>query len=211
MIKVAIADDHLMVLKGLESMLGDSDEMEISSTYTDGRSLLVGVASELPDVLLLDINMPDLNGIELCKEISEKYPEISIIGLSNFSDTNYIKNMLRNGASGYLLKNTDKTEITRAIVCVHNGGTFLPQNLQKLLIKESIGSPANNSFIPKITRREKEVLELISREYTNQEIAEKLFISIKTVENHRSNLIQKLNVKNTAGLVRAAFEKGLIS
>lgn len=210
MIKISICDDHQMILKGLESMLEDTGSIQILDTFSNGRELREVIPSRVPDVLLLDINLPDTSGIELCRELNIKFPSLSIIALSNHSETAFIKNMLRNGASGYMLKNTDKNELIRAIECVHHGGRYLPRSIQKILLNESIGNPVSSSFIPKLTRREKEVLDLIAREYTNQEIADTLFISTKTVENHRSNLIQKLGVKNTAGLVRVAYERGLL-
>ena len=210
MIKVAICDDHTMVLRGIETMLEDSDMIIITATYNLGKQLLAEIDNNLPNVLLLDINLPDSNGIELCRELIKKHPQLLIIGLSNYSETGFIKNMLRNGAKGYLLKNTDKQELILAITTVHKGGTYLPRNIQDILLNESIGNPSQISFIPKLTRRETEVLHLIAKEHTNQEIAELLFISTKTVESHRNNLIQKLGVRNTAGLIRVALEKGLL-
>ena len=210
MIKVAICDDHTMVLRGIETMLEDSDMIIITATYNLGKQLLAEIDNNLPNVLLLDINLPDSNGIELCRELIKKHPQLLIIGLSNYSETGFIKNMLRNGAKGYLLKNTDKQELILAITTVHKGGTYLPRNIQDILLNESIGNPSQISFIPKLTRRETEVLHLVSKEHTNQEIAELLFISTKTVESHRNNLIQKLGVRNTAGLIRVALEKGLL-
>ena len=210
MIKVAICDDHTMVLRGIETMLEDSDTIITTATYNLGKQLLAEIDNNLPNVLLLDINLPDSNGIELCRELIKKHPQLLIIGLSNYSETGFIKNMLRNGAKGYLLKNTDKQELILAITTVHKGGTYLPRNIQDILLNESIGNPSQITFIPKLTRRETEVLHLIAKEHTNQEIAELLFISTKTVESHRNNLIQKLGVRNTAGLIRVALEKGLL-
>ncbi len=211
MIKVAILDDHSMVLRGIETMLEDSDIITISATYNLGKQLLGELENNVPNVLLLDINLPDSNGIDLCKELTKKYPDLAIIGLSNYCEIGFIKNMLRNGAKGYLLKNTGKQELITAITTVHKGANYLPRNIQDILLNDSIGSPSQISFIPKLTRREKEVLILIAKEHINQEIADLLFISSKTVESHRNNLIQKLGVRNTAGLIRVAIEKGLLS
>ncbi|WP_298319576.1 response regulator transcription factor [uncultured Aquimarina sp.] len=209
MITVSVLDDHIMVLRGLETMLEDSDLITIIATYDNGQKLLEGLVNTSPNVLLLDINLPDSNGIELCKTITKTYPQISIIGLSNYNESGFIKNMMRNGAKGYLLKNSSKSELIEAIKAVHNGETYLPKIIKNKLLNESIGI-RSSSFIPKLTRREKEVLQLISREHTSEEISKKLFVTIKTVEAHRSNLIQKLGVRNTAGLIRVAFEKGLL-
>ncbi len=211
MIKVAVLDDHNMVLRGIETMLEDSDVIKITATYDRGMQLSENIANNLPDVLLLDINLPDSNGIDLCKALTKEYPELAIIALSNYSETGFIKNMLRNGAKGYLLKNTDKQELITAITTVHKGTTYLPRVIQDILLNDSIGNTSQITFIPKLTRREKEVLNLIAKEHINQEIADLLFISSKTVESHRNNLIQKLGVRNTAGLMRVAIEKGLLT
>ncbi len=210
MIKVAILDDHNMVLRGIETMLEDSDTIKVIATYNRGRQLLKNISNDLPNVLLLDINLPDSNGMDICKELTKKHPELAIIALSNYSETGFIKNMLRNGAKGYLLKNTDKQELITAITTVHKGTNYLPRGIQDILLNDSIGNPSQVTFIPKLSRREKEVLNLIAKEHINQEIAELLFISTKTVESHRNNLIQKLGVRNTAGLIRLAVEKGLL-
>lgn len=209
MIRVAILDDHNMVLKGIETMLEDSDIISIVATYSLGKQLLNDIENKMPNVLLLDINLPDSNGLDLCRELSKQYPELAILALSNYSETGFIKSMLRNGAKGYLLKNTGKQELITAIKTVHEGNKYLPRGVQDILLNDSIGG-AQTSFIPKLTRREKEVLNLIAEEHTNQEISEILFISSKTVESHRNNLIQKLGVRNTAGLIRVALEKGLL-
>ncbi len=211
MIKVAILDDHNMVLRGIETMLEDSDTIKVIATYNRGRQLLENISNNLPNVLLLDINLPDSNGMDICKELTKKHPELAIIALSNYSETGFIKNMLRNGAKGYLLKNTDKQELITAITTVHKGTNYLPRSIQDILLNDSIGNPSQVTFIPKLSRREKEVLNLIAKEHINQEIAEILFISTKTVESHRNNLIQKLGVRNTAGLIRLAVEKGLLN
>ncbi|WP_282079398.1 response regulator [Aquimarina algiphila] len=209
MITVSILDDHTMVLRGLETMLEDSNSIKVKATYKKGQELLKNLQNNSYDVLILDINLPDINGIELCKRITKTYPNISIIGLSNYSETGFIKNMIRNGAKGYLLKNTSKDELEEAIKTVYKGETYLPSILKNKLLNESIGVKSS-SFIPKLTRREKEVLQLIAKEHTNEEIAQTLFITVKTIEAHRSNLILKMGVRNTAGLIRVAFEKGLL-
>lgn len=211
MIEVAILDDHNMVLRGIETMLEDSDTIKITATYDRGKQLLENIANNLPNVLLLDINLPDSNGMDLCKELTKNYPTLAIIALSNYSETGFIKNMLRNGAKGYLLKNTDKQELITAITTVYKGDNYLPRGIQDILLNDSIGDTSQITFIPKLTRREKEVLNLIAKEHINQEIGELLFISTKTVESHRNNLIQKLGVRNTAGLIKVAIEKGLLS
>ena len=209
-IKTAIVDDHTMVIEGLRSMLEGSDLVEVVLTATSAEDFMVQFESSPPQVLLLDINLPGKNGIELCAELSSSHPDMAIIGLSNFSDTPFIKNMMRSGAKGYLLKNTRKEELVEAIKTVAMGNIYLPQDIRNQLLNESIGTHKATGFIPKLSRREKEVLQLIAAEMTSSEIADKLFISLKTVESHRKNLHQKLNVRNSAGLIKTAIQKGLI-
>ncbi len=209
MINVVILDDHLMVLEGLQTILCNEQNISVTNTFSRGKDLLYFLKTETPCLILLDINLPDSNGIDLCKAITNLYPQINIIGLSNFSDTGFIKNMMRNGAKGYLLKNTTKNELIEAIKTVHYGDTYLPKILKDKLLNESLGVQTS-SFVPKLTRREHEILTSIAEELTNNEIAEKLFISIKTVESHRKNLLQKFGVRNTAGLIKEAFTKGLL-
>jgi len=211
MITVSITDDHLMVVEGLKTMLKRVEDIQIISTYNNIQDTVVGLKTNLPDILLLDINLPDGNGIVLCKQLKLTYKELKIIALSNYEEISFIKQIIKNGANGYLLKNTNLVELVDAIKTVKNNQLYLPQKLQNLLLNDSLGKPQKNSFsVPSLTRREKEVLELIAKEYTTEEIAESLFISAKTVEAYRSSLIQKLEVKNVAGLIRVSIEKGLI-
>lgn len=211
MTTISITDDHFMVVEGLKTMLNRLDDLKIISTFHTFNDTLEGLKSELPEILLLDINLPDGNGIILCKQLKTIYKDLKIIALSNFEDVSFIKQILKNGANGYLLKNTNLTELVEAIESVKNNKLYLPQKLQTILLNDSIGKPQINSFsVPNLTRREKEVLELIVKEFTTEEIGEKLFISTKTVEAYRGNLMQKLEVKNVAGLVRVSLEKGLI-
>lgn len=210
MIEIAITDDHQIVVEGIRTMLKSNKEIVVLQSFNTVAETMIGLTSNI-QVLLLDINLPDGSGITACKEILLKFPEIHIVALTNFEDVTFIKQIIKNGARGYLLKNTDKSELLSAIKTVLTGERFLPPKIQELLLNESLGKPANSSFfLPKLTSREKEILDLIIKEFTTDEIAEKIFISVKTVESHRSNLIQKLGVKNTAGLVRVAFEKGLV-
>lgn len=210
MIEIAITDDHIIVIEGIRMMLKSNKEIVILQSFTNITDTFDGLDKSVK-VLLLDINLPDGNGITACKDLLQKFPNLRIIALTNFEDVSFIKQIIKNGAMGYLLKNTDKKELVNAIKTVLEGERYLTQNIQEMLLNESLGKAAPSSFfVPKLTSREKEILDLIIKEYTTEEIAEKIFISVKTVESHRSNLIQKLGVKNSAGLVRVAFEKGLI-
>lgn len=210
MIQIAITDDHTIVIEGIKNMLKSDKAIDIIQSFENLTDTFENLNCNV-QVLLLDINLPDGSGITACKELLEKYNDLKIIALTNFEDTIFIKQMMKNGAMGYLLKNTGKSELVTAIKTVLKDERYLPQNIQEMLLNESLGKCTSSSFfIPKLTSREKEILALIIKEFTTEEIAEKIFISIKTVESHRSNLIQKLGVKNTAGLVRVAFEKGLV-
>lgn len=166
----------------------------------NAASCLAFLHNQQPDVLFLDINLPDKSGIDLCKEIKEKYPDIHILGLSSFNQQSYIQKMIQNGASGYVLKNASLEEIVRAIEVVLQGNIFL-SNEASVTMREN-----KDAQIPIITRREKEVLKLIAEGLTNKEMAEKLFISTTTVDTHRNNLLSKFNVKNTANLIRMAAQ-----
>jgi DNA-binding NarL/FixJ family response regulator len=209
MIKIAITDDHTIVIEGIKTMLKLSKEIEVVQSFENLKDTFESL-SETVEVLLLDINLPDGSGIEACKELLKQHSDLKIIALTNFEDSIFIKQILKNGALGYLLKNTSKSELTEAIVQVKKGKRFLPKKISDILLNDSIGLENSSYFIPKLTVREKEILALIIKEFTTDEIANELFVSIKTVESHRSNLIQKLGVKNSAGLVRVAFEKGLM-
>jgi len=210
MITIAITDDHQMVMQGIETMLRYEPDMVISYKYNSVASTLEGLSNQQPDILLLDINLPDGNGIDLCKQLTGLYPKLKIIALSSFSEIAFVKRILNNGASGYLLKNTSKEELIAAFKMVLEGGQYLQKDIQKKLLQSSLGQKKTASFIPKLTRREKEVLTSISEELTTQEIADKLFIGVKTVETHRMNLISKLGARNSVGLVKIAMEKGLL-
>lgn len=209
MIQIAITDDHTIVIEGIKNMLKSNKEIEVLQSFENLNDTFENL-NDLVEVLLLDINLPDGNGINACKELLVKHKGLKIIALTNFEDSIFIKQILKNGAMGYLLKNTSKTELTDAIKEVVNGNRYLPKKITDILLNDSIGIENSSYFIPKLTSREKEILALIIKEYTTDEIANELFVSTKTVESHRSNLMQKLGVKNSAGLVRVAFEKGLV-
>lgn len=195
--KVFIVDDHYMVIEGIRSLLQNEKDIEWTGHATNADSCLSFLQHQLPDVILMDISMPGKSGIELCKEVKEKYPSIFIIGLSTFNQQSFIQKMIDNGASGYVLKNATKEEILEAIDRVAKGKTYLSFEAAQAMREK----PENN-FI--LTRREKEVLGLIADGLTNNEIAQKLFISVTTVDTHRKNLLAKFEVKNVASMIKAA-------
>ena len=212
MINVVITDDHQMVLEGLTLLLDGTKGITVKQCYRSAHLLLAGLKEHLPDVVLMDINMPEMNGIEACKLVKKEYPTVKVIALSMISESNLIKLMLENGADGYLHKNAGRDEIVEAISDVHAGKKFLSQEISDILIGQDLKDDhkISNSPFPKLSRREEQILELIIDEKTTQEISEQLFISFGTVETHRRNIMIKLGVKNTAGMVRIALEYGLV-
>ncbi len=209
MIRILIVDDHQVVLDGIQSMLEQEEDISIAGKSMNGTDALEFLKTNPVDVALIDINMPGMDGIELCKAIRKNHPEIKVLALTTFNEVSFITNMMKSGASGYLLKNTTKEELITAIKTIQKGEQYLAREVQEKLISASFGKK-DTAFIPKLTRREKEVLKLIMEEFTTKEIAEKLFISTATVETHRLHLLNKLGVRNTAGLVKVAIEKGLV-
>jgi DNA-binding NarL/FixJ family response regulator len=197
---IFIVDDHYMVIEGIRSLLRQEIEVEWMGHAMNAASCLAFLQQQQPDVILMDINLPDRSGIELCKEVKTKYPAIHIIGLSSFNQQSFIQKMLDNGASGYVLKNATREELTEAIELVMQGQLFLSDEAASTVRKNE------DSKIPILTRREKEVLTLIAGGLTNHQIGEKLFISTTTVDTHRKNLLSKFEVKNTATLIRLAAQ-----
>jgi DNA-binding NarL/FixJ family response regulator len=208
--KIAITDDHQMVLKGIETMLAETKEVDVVGFYNNGAQTLEGIQKDNPDILLLDINLPDINGIELCKQLKAAHKSLKILAISNYDEVSFIKRMLHNGADGYLLKNTDRLELLSAFKTVLNGEQYLQRDIEKKLLNQSIGKKTINNLMVKLTRREKEVLQAIAEELTTQQISEKLFISPKTVETHRMNIMSKLGAKNSVGIIKSAIENDLL-
>lgn len=203
-IQVFIVDDHYMVIEGIRSLLQGEKEIDLIGHASNAASCLSFLQSRKPDVILMDISMPDKSGVELCKEVRTLYPNVFVIGLSTFNQFTFIDTMMENGASGYLLKNAAKEEITTAIHEVAKGKTYLSHAAATTL------KNAAHEESPVLTRRENEILRMIADGHTNPEIADKLFLSISTVDTHRKSLMRKLNIKNTALLIRYAIEHKLI-
>lgn len=202
-IKVFIVDDHYMVIEGIRSLLQNEKDIEWSGHATNAASCLAFLQHNRPDIVLMDINLPDKNGIELCKEVKEKYPSIFIIGLSTFNQQSFIQKMMDSGASGYVLKNATQEELMEALKTVLKGKTYLSDEATHTLQK-------NEEHKIVLTRREKEVLEMIAEGFTNSEVAAKLFISTATVDTHRKNLLAKFDARNIASLIKTAMQLQLI-
>ena len=197
-----------LIVAGMQKMLAAIDEIKIAGTAGSAIEALKILNSVPVDIALLDINLPDINGIELCKKIKKEFPAVKVLGISTYCDRSYVSRMIENGALGYLAKSADAEEIVRAIRTAGRGQLYLSLSTEQLLQPPSV--PTSPGTLPALTRREKEVLQLIADGLTNPQIAENLFISPLTVDSHRKNLLTKLNVNNTAALVRLAVEQRLL-
>lgn len=209
-ITVTIVDDHPVVINGIQKIIAEYDHLELYHSCSDERSLLASLRMRQPDVLLMDIQMQGKQGDELAKTVLQQYPDIAILALTNLDQPFHVRNMFLNGARGYILKTASPDNLIRAIETVYNGAQYIDNGLRNRMLNDILISRTSTHTIPTLTKREKEILELIAEELTSQEIAQKLFISLSAVENHRLNLLFKLNVKNAVGLVRKAMQMGLI-
>lgn len=213
-INVMIADDHRLVIDGIKLMFSTEEDIACVGEASNGQELLDLLKVQPADVVLLDIDMPILNGLDTCKKLQKLYPDLRIIILSMLKEASLIKTLLKYGIKGFLLKNSGKEEIVDAIREVHDGKSSLNDEVSSILIQSLSNqkqkkNSRSNPF-PQLSRREKQVLQLIVDEHITSEIAEKLFISPDTVESHRRRLLSKIGVRNTAGLVRACMEYGLL-
>lgn len=212
-IKISIVDDHPMVISGLSNMLKPFAHFEVVKGYLSGQEMLDDLVANEPDVILMDIMIPDVQGPELAKTVNKLYPEIKILAVTSINTPGQMRQMMKNGCSGFLLKNTDQQVLVEAIETIYNGGEYIEGKLKEQFFQNMLRfkekNESNNGVLPTLTRREKEILRLIIQEHTNQQIADKLFISLRTVENHRFNLQQKLNVNNMIGLVKVGIQMGL--
>jgi len=208
-IRIAIADDHPLVVEGLRKVLPMFPGMSLCDTYRNGTELLNGLEKSLPDVLLLDIHLPDRNGDELVPVILKKYPGLKILTLTNFDSTVYVHHMLSHGALGYILKTATNEELAEAIETVNRGAQYVSDAMKEKM--HDVDSKIRKAFSSRasLTPREKEILQLVVDGFTNPEIAQKLFLSIKTVDNYRTNIMMKLDVSNAAALVTKALRTGL--
>lgn len=206
MIRTVICDDHPLITQGLTSYLAAHDTIEIVASTSSASELRNLISKIEVDVLLLDIQLPDGNGVDLCTEFKEVHPDLQVLALSNLDDRNVILRMLNAGASGYLLKSAAMDEIVKAIIHIHEGGVYLDQNAQK-----SLGSSKVNlaEEFPPITRREREVIKYLSEGLSSVQIAEIMFVSPFTVDTHRRNLMQKFNVNKTVNLLQKIKDLGL--
>ena len=209
-IHIGIIDDHQVVINGFCSMLANYSHLKVIITATNAYHLLDSLQHQKPQVIFTDIQMPEQDGITLAKTIKKSYPQIKIIAFSTFDDTHYIKQFMRTAGSGYLLKNAAPETIVAAINTVLEDKEYIDDNLKNLLLNESLSGKKRSIFEIPLTIREREIIKMIADGLTSQQIADKIFISHRTVEKHRLNINAKLEVTNTAGLIREAIKRGVI-
>lgn len=214
-IKVAIADDHKIFRSGVINTLTPYENINVVFEAEDGEHLLDIMSREVPDVILMDLKMPKMDGIQATVQVKEKYPNVKVIILTMYEDDNFIVHLVENGANAYLLKNSEPEEIYEAICTTFEKGFYFNENVNLALLKKVLHKN-KQQFKPtfkneiQLNEREVEVLKLICNECTTQEISEKIYLSPRTVEGIRQKLLEKINVKNTVGLVLYAFRNGLI-
>lgn len=209
-IKIAIADDHDMFRMGIAALLKSVENFQVVGIASGGSEAIDICEQQDVDILLLDVEMPGLNGVKVCSELMSRRPELGILALSWHQKKTDIINMVRGGARGYVVKDATSGELITAIKALSEGGSYFSKEVSTILLGEldySVAgrNPGSNIRTAPLTNRELEILEFISNEFTNKEIADQLYISSRTVETHRRNLIQKLKVKNTVGLVKYYF------
>ena len=212
-VRVLLVDDHAVVRAGLRMLLSADPELSIVGEAEDGAQAMRLARDLAPDVVLMDISMPDMNGIEATRRIKELCPDVAVLALTMHEDDQYFFEMLAAGASGYIPKRAAPNDLIAAIHAVRSGGVFLFPSVARLLVtdyRQRVERGGSTGVFDILTEREREVLTLIAQGLSNQEIADKLVISIKTVNRHRENIMAKLNLHSRVELVRYAIEKGLI-
>lgn len=220
MIKVLLVDDHRIIRDGLKALLMGVKEVNIIGECNDGKEAVLFIENNEVDVVLMDINMPNMNGFETTEIITSKNKDVKILALTMHQEESYISKILQAGASGYVLKSASRQELIQAITKVNDGNTYFSEDVANIMMSKYLNngvnsekrsvSSSNNIHIEDLTKREHEILKLIVDEHTNIEIGEKLFISPRTVDTHRRNLLLKIGVKNTAGLVKYALQNNLL-
>ncbi|MDX5346442.1 MAG: response regulator transcription factor [Hymenobacteraceae bacterium] len=215
MIKVVLVDDHRIIRKGISALFDRESGIEVIGDASNGKELVVLLEQKVPDVVLLDIHLPEMDGLQTTKYLKDNYPEVNVLVLTTDDDESYVYKFLKAGAMGYILKNVDKEELVFAVQTVARNRNYLCTEislnlLEKVCSKTSFRRKFQERSNGEFSKREMEVLLLIAEGYTNAEIAEKLFTSRRTIETHRQHLLDKTQAKNTAALISYAFTKGVI-
>ncbi|NBA88121.1 response regulator [Emticicia sp. CRIBPO] len=216
MIKLVLVDDHEVVRKGLKALFEEEEDIEVIGEAVDGKAALEVAELLRPDMMLLDLNMPNLNGIETAKILSKTHPKIKILVFSMHNNEDYVVKSIQNGVDGYLLKDSDKDEIMKAIHTIYNGQKYFPHQISGILVgalqsKGGLGQETGGKIKSLISKKEIQILKLIAEGQSSKEIAESLELSIRTVSNHRANMLKKTGLSNTAELIQKASKEGLLS
>jgi RNA polymerase sigma factor (sigma-70 family) len=214
-LKVLLVEDHVIVRQGVSALLDEEPDIAIVGEASDGSQALALVQKLRPDIVLMDLSLPGLGGVEATRQMRELFPDVRVLVLSMYDSEEYVFRALRAGASGYVLKQSTSTELVLALRAVAAGSTFLSPSISQILISDYMRrvetQQSDDEALSILTPREREVLQLIAQGLSNRQIAEKLHISVKTVETHRGNMMNKLDVHDRAGLVKFAMESGLVS
>jgi len=208
-INIVLVDDHQMFRDGVKSVLSDEENIEIVGEVGSGKDLYELLKNETPDLIITDISMPDISGIEVAKHISENYPDIKILMLSMHSNEEFITKALSVGANGYLPKDTSMSELLEAINSIYKGENYFNKSISDTILKSLMNKPKDKEENKSLTKREKEIINLVVEGLSNKEIAEKLCISIRTVDSHKNNIMQKLGLKSSVELVKYAIKNNL--
>ncbi len=213
-IRVIVADDHAIIREGLRVMLGNQPDMEVIGIAANGRQAVQLIDEHKPDVAVIDISMPELNGIEAIQQMLPRHPQTQVVVLSIHQTKPYVYRALKAGAKGYLVKETAGLEVVDAVRAVHRGERYLSQSIADLLNNETshnLESSLDVNPLESLSMREREILQLVAEGKTSQQISERLSISSKTVDTYRSRLMHKIRVEDIAGLVKFAIQNGVVS
>ena len=208
--RILLADDHALMRDGLRRLLERIDGIEVVAEAQDGREAVAGVRDSSPDLVLLDVALPELNGLDACLKITQRFPEVAVLILSMYSNEEYVLRALKNGARGYVLKSASSAELEVAIKSAMRGNRYLSPEVSGHVIEAFVGGNAPESPLDALTPRQREVLQLVAEGLTTKKIAERLNIDAKTVETHRTNMMRKLGVRDVVSLVRFAIRNGLL-
>lgn len=212
--RILVADDHTIVRQGLRAILEGEPDIEVVGEAADGREAVKKAVSLAPDVVIMDVSMPKMNGLEATARIVKGNPAIKVVALTMHNSEEYVFSLLKAGAKGYLLKESVSSDLVEAIHAVEGGGTYLHPSISSRVVEVYLKGPqakARSGKVDVLTPREREILQLIAEGHTNKEIAGMLVLSVKTIENHRTRIMDKLEIHNVAGLTRYAIDRGIAS
>lgn len=210
MIRILIADDHPLMAEGIKNTFSKSEDIHVSVVVTNGKEVLDYVKDIHVDVVLLDIDMPIMNGIDCAKELIKSFPSIHVAILSMHQEKSIISNLIEYGVKGYMLKTIPKNELIQAVKTIYSGGSYFNTDVTKALLRKSTEQIASNTSVQILSDREVEIVKLLVDGLTNNQIGDKLHISPRTVDTHRTNIMKKIQVKNVAGIIRYAFQNKLV-